>query len=566
MFNPAPLQAPIEPDEAVFAWTLSPLRPAQPVVMPPTADPFDRDLWAYVQWAWPIMRPGLTISDPDYLRAICLHLQQITDPASVGLTPEKANRHLLMGIEPRSGKSDLLALWASWEWGPKRMPWLRHLVAIHRTDALEECHEALIRLVLGSEYQERYGQHVQKGRLWSWDRLNLMAGGGRQLVSKRMTIQGLPAHRLICDDIIGDLEVDRADARRKTMRFLNGSFRSRGLEKLATPTVVTHQGLHIDDPIRRLEREEGLRSHIDPDTGYTGTWDRLLFQTEYTGPVSDTALTRAGLWQDRRERGQYLRRSWTDEMIARAKRRPEVWWPQHQQAPRSGHDAIWKRWWWKFWHFPGQPRHPVLVRLPDGTEREIPCEPLPKQLDRQIQSWDLAFKATATSSAVAGSVWGQKGSQMYWLHARQAKLDILGSISAIVETSSAWPETTAKLVEDKANGPAVETLLKGKVPGITMIQPQGSKAQRAGAAADLLEAGNVYLPHPSLAPWVSDWLDWCDQWTGASDSGTDLLDTASQAILWLSKHAAQQGDAFVLTEPDGWHAQPTRNRWEDEPF
>jgi predicted phage terminase large subunit-like protein len=152
---------------------------------------------------------------------------------------------------------------------------------------------------------------------------------------------------------------------------------------------------------------------------------------------------------------------------------------------------------------------------------------------------------------------------MYWLHARQAKLDILGSISAIVETSSAWPETTAKLVEDKANGPAVEALLKGKVPGLLMIQPQGSKAQRAGAASDLLEAGNVYLPHPSLAPWVSDWLDWCDQWTGASDSGTDLLDTASQALLWLSKHASQVNDRFELSELDPWHAQPKGSRWED---
>ena len=561
VFNPSPIRLRSE-EPPVLTWALTPLRPTQAVVT--TEDPFERDLWGFVQWAWPIMRPGLQISDPDYLEAICLHLQQITDPLSLGLTPEQGNRHLLMGIEPRSGKSDLLALWASWEWGPKRMPWLRHLVAIHRTDALEECHEAMIRLLLSTEYQERWGGHVQRGRLWSWDRLNLSAGGGRQLVSKRMTIQGLPAHRLICDDLIGDLEVDRPDARRKAMRFLNGSFRSRGLEKLATPTVVTHQGLHIDDPIRRLEREEGLKSHCDEQTGYSGTWDRLLFQTEYTGPVSDTALTRAAIWQDRRERGQYLRKSWTDEMVARAKRRPEVWWPQHQQAPRSGQDSIWKRWWWRFWHYPGQPRHPVLVRLPDGTEREIPCEPLPKVMDRQIQSWDLAFKATATSSQVAGSVWGQRGGQLYWLHSRQARLDILGSVAAILEMSKAWPETTAKLVEDKANGPAVEGLLRSKVPGILLLTPQGSKAQRAGAAADLLEAGNVYLPHPSLCPWVGDFLDWCDQWTGSSDSGTDLLDCASQAILWMAKHSAQQGDKFELMEEGQWYAKPTRERWDGE--
>jgi phage terminase large subunit-like protein len=553
-----------EDDSDGHSWVLSPFQPLV-ATTEDDPDPFAADLWAYVRWAWPIMRPGLQISDPEYLEAICLHLQQITDPASVGLQPGEGNRHLLLGIEPRSGKSDLLALWASWEWGPKRMPWLRHLVATHRTDALEECHEALIRLLLSTEYQDRWGRHAQKGHLWSWNRLNLSAGGGRQLVSKRMTIQGLPAHRLICDDLIGDLEVDRPDARRKAMRFFNGSFRSRGLEKLATPTVVTHQGLHIDDPIRRLEREEGLRSHTFPETGYRGTWDRLLFQTEYTGPVSDTALTRAGLWSDVRSHGQYLRKSWTEELVARAKRRPEIWWPQHQQQPRSGQDAVWKRWWFRFWHYPGEPRYPVLVRLPDGTEREIACEPLPKTFDRQVQSWDLAFKASATSSAVAGSVWGQSGSRMYWLHSRQARLDILGSIGAILEMSKAWPETTAKLIEDKANGPAVEALIKSRVSGILLLTPQGSKAQRAGAAAGLLDAGNVYLPHPSLAPWVGDFLDWCDQWTGASDTGTDLLDTASQALLWMSKQAGQSEDKFELSALDPWHERPKAgSRWEDD--
>lgn len=564
MFDPRPIViSGLDDEQESPIWELSQLESDRDEDSEYT-DPFKDDFFEYVCWAWPIMRPGLVLTDPEYIEGICLHLQQISAPESLGIPKDKANRHLLMGIEPRSGKSDILALWASWEWGPRRQPWLRHLVSTHRTEALEESQSALMQFILSSRYQERWGGHARKGVLWSWERINLSAGGGRQLVSKRMAIQGLPAHRLICDDLIGDLEIDRFEARQKAMRFFNGSFRSRGIEKLATPTVVTHQGLHVDDPIRRLEREEGLKSQTIPETGYAGVWDKLLFSTEYMGPVSDTALTRAGIWQDQREHGEFLRKSWTPEMVTRAKRRPEIWWPQHQQMPRSGHDAIWKRWWWKFWHYPGQPRHPVTVRMPDGTEREIPCEQLPKSWDRQIQSWDLAFKASATSSAVAGSVWGQVGSRMYWLHARQAKLDILGSVAAILEMSKMWPETSAKLVEDKANGPAVETLLKSRVPGIILLTPQGSKAQRAGAAADYLEPGNVYLPHPSLAPWVSEFLDWADQWNGSNDSGTDLLDTASQAILWMAKRSALAGDTFALTDLDGWHAKPVERMWKDE--
>ena len=105
------------------------------------------------------------------------------------------------------------------------------------------------------------------------------------------------------------------------------------------------------------------------------------------------------------------------------------------------------------------------------------------------------------------------------------------------------------------------------MPGILLLTPQGSKAQRAGAAADLLEAGNVYLPHPSLAPWCGDFLDWCDQWTGSSDSGTDLLDCASQAILWLAKHQSQLNDSFVLSDLSPWYAQGDSNRrdsWDEK--
>ena len=570
-FDPSPIRLHLDEDRDFRPPPMPPLFPAKPVEPIREERPIESSFWAFVEWAWPIMRPGLIITDPQYLEAICLHLEVITDPSLLARrigwqgSPEDLRiRHLLLAIEPRSGKSDILAMWAAWEWGPRRMPWLRHLVGIHRTDALEECHEALMRLILSQQYQELYGDVVQRGRLWSWDRLNLSAGGGRQLVSKRMTIQGLPAHRLIPDDLIGDLEVDRLSARRRAMRFLNGSFRSRGLEKLATPTVVTHQRLHPDDPIGRLEAEEGLASKRHEDTGYKGTWDRLVFQTEFAGPVSDTALTRAMLWRDGRRQGQPLRAAWTDEMLARAKRRPEIWWPQHQQAPRSGQDAIWKRHWWRFWHYPGQPRFPVTVRLPDGTERDVPCEPLPKRFERQIQSWDLAFGKTATSSKVAGSVWGQTGSSFYWLHCRAERRTFLESLQAIIETSAEWPQTSKKLIEAKANGVAAEDMLRSKIPGIELVEPQGSKAARAGVAADYLSAGNCWLPHPSIAPWVGDFLDFMDTWTGEDIEGTDELDTASQAIIWLAKHANRGHDQFEIADLSPWRQGPKQQNFEDD--
>jgi phage terminase large subunit-like protein len=56
-----------------------------------------------------------------------------------------------------------------------------------------------------------------------------------------------------------------------------------------------------------------------------------------------------------------------------------------------------------------------------------------------------------------------------------------------------------KLVEDKANGPAVISMLGRTVPGIVPEEPHGGKEARAAAVSPLVEAGNVWLPSPELA-------------------------------------------------------------------
>ena len=51
-----------------------------------------------------------------------------------------------------------------------------------------------------------------------------------------------------------------------------------------------------------------------------------------------------------------------------------------------------------------------------------------------------------------------------------------------------------KLVEDKANGPAVLSSLRREVAGLAAVDPKGDKVARARAVAPEVEAGNVYLP------------------------------------------------------------------------
>jgi predicted phage terminase large subunit-like protein len=65
------------------------------------------------------------------------------------------------------------------------------------------------------------------------------------------------------------------------------------------------------------------------------------------------------------------------------------------------------------------------------------------------------------------------------------------------------------------------------------VNPQGGKITRAAAISALVEAGNVYLPHPDYAPWVNDFIEECAAFpNGAHD---DQVDAMTQALLrWIT--------------------------------
>jgi hypothetical protein len=78
-------------------------------------------------------------------------------------------------------------------------------------------------------------------------------------------------------------------------------------------------------------------------------------------------------------------------------------------------------------------------------------------------------------------------------------------------------------------------MLGSEIPGLLPVNPSGGKIARAQAISPLIEAGNVYLPHPDYAPWVNDFIEECVQFpNGAHD---DQVDAMTQALLrW---HMAQ---------------------------
>ncbi|MGB9886742.1 MAG: phage terminase large subunit [Moorellales bacterium] len=193
------------------------------------------------------------------------------------------------------------------------------------------------------------------------------------------------------------------------------------------------------------------------------------------------------------------------------------WWNAlYQQRPSPMEGGILKRSWWRFYR-----------QAPD-------------KFDEVIQSWDMSFKETTSGSYVVGQVWGRKGADKYLLDQVRDRMDFPATIQVVRSLSAKWPQARAKLVEDKANGPAVIATLKREISGLTAVEPQGSKEARAAAVSPDIEAGNVYLPDPSIAPWVHDFIEECAAFpNGAND---DQVDAMTQALMRLG-----QSQKVVLT-------------------
>ena len=156
---------------------------------------------------------------------------------------------------------------------------------------------------------------------------------------------------------------------------------------------------------------------------------------------------------------------------------------------------------------------------------------LPEKFDKMCASWDCTFKDTDGTDFVVGQVWGKIGANSYLLAQVRARMSFTKTVDEVTTLHELWPRARAILIEDKANGPAVIDTLKSKVPGILPIEPDGSKLARAHAVTSYWEAGNVWLPDPSLYPWVKDLVSELTSFpAGAND---DQVDAMTQALRHL---------------------------------
>ena len=469
-----------------------------------------RQLREFVRQAWPVVEPATNFVPGWHIDAICEHLEAVS---------RGQIQRLLICMPPRHMKSLLVSVfWQCWEW--IRYPARRWLYCSYASSLAIRDSVKCRRLLESRWYRQHWGDRFaltsdqnEKAKFEndkSGYRIALGVGGAAT---------GEGGDRVVVDDPHHVREAQSETIRQGVLDWWDQVMSTRLNDPKRGAMVVVMQRLHEND----------LAGHVLGQ----GDHEVLRLPAEYEPSEHVTSIG----WRDpRRTPGELLWPArFPAEALEQLKRSMGSYAAagQLQQRPAPAEGAILKRHWWK------------LVRE------------LPRQFDEMIQSWDCSFKETSSSDYVVGQVWGRIGADKYLVDQVRRRLDCPATIQEILRLTEKYPKATTKLVEDKANGPAVIAMLKHQLTGLIAVNPEGGKEARAHAVSPQIESGNVYLLDPEVVPWVGGFIDECAAFPqGAHD---DQVDAMTQALLRLSRRSRCLAAAdFGRINEDLWAPSPWR--------
>lgn len=425
------------------------------------------------------------------------HLDIITDALQRVETGEIT--HLMMFLPPRHGKSmTATESFPSFFIGKKPE---RRVISTAYGDSLAQKFGHLNRQKL-----ERFGQRLFGIDIASDNSSKTNWGiqghrGGMISAGYGGSITGEGADLLFIDDPIKNrAEAESAIFRERLWNEWQNTLLTRLHPEARIIIILTRW--HEDDLAGRLLKQDGRAEE-------GGKWTVIELPAIADAPKRDDS----GAWIVRpdmlgREPGQAL---WPehgyDEAWAADKKKTVgtyTWEALYQQRPKSPDGGIIKRAWIKYYD-----------RM-DGV-----------RFSRILQSWDCSFDEGDTSSYVCGQVWGLVGADAYLLDQVRAQMDFVQTCAAVEAMTAKWPQAKEKLIEKKANGAAVISMLHRKVHGMIPIVPTESKEARCFAVSPFFEAGNVHIPKNQ--PWTQGFVE---ELVSFPKPGmpNDQVDCATQAL------------------------------------
>jgi predicted phage terminase large subunit-like protein len=483
-----------------------------------------RSLAEFVRQAWPLVDPGMPLRWNWHVDAICEHLEAV----SKGWI-----QRLLINIPPGHAKSLLVSVfWPAWEWAV--MPTKQSIFASYAQPLAVRDSIRCRDLMTQPWYQRAFveGRGPGGAALWSFNpaqnRVDDFANtlkGHRQCLSVTSAATGFRGNKVVVDDPINVKEAYSKVTRDEVIYWWSKVMPSRVNDLSVDAFAVIMQRVHDED----------LSGYILEGGGY----EHLCLPTEFDGTRrSVTYIRKPGaepekFFEDPRQvDGELLFPSLFPREVVEKLKKPLTglgadFAGQYNQRPTAEEGGMFKRHAWKFWR-----PHAETPLGPAPRPRLCTVEPAriaPPVWHYQIGSLDAAFKDGDEHDYVVFSVWGIHGVERYLLDLVRAKLDFNATCMTLLQLARKWPLVAKWLVEDKANGTAVVNSLKGKVSGLTAVNPEGGKEARAAAAQPYVEAGQIYLPDGAL--YVEAFVDELANFPKGKHD--DQVDSFSQAIVYL---------------------------------
>ena len=197
--------------------------------------------------------------------------------------------------------------------------------------------------------------------------------------------------------------------------------------------------------------------------------------------------------------------------------------------------------WWSY--YPPE----ALTLAEQGNVARLPA------FSEIVCSWDTAFKEKTSSDPVAGGIWGIVGPDLLSAaHAQRAGLapahEDAHARAALVGDRALAAGLLPRADREQVERPRDHRPASPRDPGIAKYNPGNlDKTQRAIAASDTLESGNVFICgvaappfdelgrgedyNPALTPaWAAEVVEQCAKFPKAAND--DLVDMVTQLINW----------------------------------
>lgn len=324
------------------------------------------------------------------------------------------------------------------------------------------------------------------------------------------------------------------------------------------PLTGRHADIHIGDDLNKAQDAVGGAGYTETALDDAWLWWTQILPTRQVDPTRTRRVLIAQRLHERDVPGRWLDADPTLDVLCLPMRYSSAHPYVCEDDPRAEGELLWPE------HI-SEDEVAALERVLGPVQSSAQLQQLPvpaggavfasewirhyhhaPQTGRTIQSWDMAFRGGTGADHVVGQVWRRSGETACILDAVRGQWDFPTTVDRLINLTLTWPDSAREvLIENKANGPAIEAELRRsyrercKARGVAdpptltirLVEPQGGKLARAHAVTGIMSAGNVEFPQS--APWLAPLLAEVMRFSGRGAEQDDQVDAMTQALTYL---------------------------------